>query len=313
MANRSVQRAVSWLRQAKPVTLNDRTFQLLGLGWGGESSDRLRPLVAALLAEQRADGGWGPLSTLESDAWSTGHTLYALHEVGAVRATDRAFQRGTEFLLRTQFDDGSWWVKNRTWPFQPHFNSQFPHGKDQWISAAGTAWAATALLLTLEPTASPASFPRGQALVAAWTAAQKPAVARATPATPAVTTVSFTRDIQPLLDASCTKCHGGEKPRGEFSMESRELLLKGGQSHEAAIVPGYGEDSPLLQFVSDQVEDLEMPPLNKREKYRALTKDEIELIRTWIDQGAPWDAAPAKVEAKSAVSVEPRQPLASLK
>ena len=286
----------------------------MGLGWGDEPSARLQPLIQSILAEQRADGGWAPLPTLESDAWSTGHTLYALHEVAGVVASHVAYRRGAEFLLRTQFEDGSWWVKNRTWPFQPHFNSQFPHGKDQWISAAGTAWAAAALLLTIEPTTPASAIPPGQQLVATWRATQKPATERATEkVVAAVTTVNFTRDIQPILEASCTKCHGGEKPRGEFSLASRDLLLKGGQSHEPAIVPGYGDDSPMIQFVSDQVEDLEMPPLNRRGKYPALKKDEVELIRTWIDQGAPWETSPVKTEpTKAAASTAPAEPLASL-
>jgi hypothetical protein len=75
----------------------------------------------------------------------------------------------------------------------------------------------------------------------------------------------------------------------EFSMTSRDLILKGGQSREPAIVPGYSEASPIVQFASDKVEDLEMPPLNRRDKFPALTAAELELLRGWIDQGAPWD------------------------
>ncbi len=111
--------------------------------------------------------------------------------------------------------------------------------------------------------------------------------------------MNFNRDIHPLLQRSCLKCHDGEKPRGEFSMASRVLLLKGGQSHEPAIVPGYADDSPMIQYCCDQVEDLEMPPLNRRDKYPQLTKNEVELLRTWIDQGAPWEsAAPAVTGGK---------------
>ena len=44
-------------------------------------------------------------------------------------------------LLRTQCDDGSWYVQTRSWPFQPYFESKFPYGRDQWISAPATAWA----------------------------------------------------------------------------------------------------------------------------------------------------------------------------
>jgi hypothetical protein len=55
-----------------------------------------------------------------------------------------------DFLLRTQRPDGSWWVRSRAFPIQPYKESGFPHGKDQWISAAGTRWAAMALSLAAE-------------------------------------------------------------------------------------------------------------------------------------------------------------------
>jgi ankyrin repeat protein len=146
-----VDRARRWLAKSKPENTNQRAFQLLGLGWAGEKVARLRPLVDRILSDQRPDGGWAQLPGRESDAWATGQTLVALHQAGGMPTSHPDFQRGVEFLLRTQFDDGSWWVRSRTWPFQPHFDSDFPHGKDQWISAGGTAWSAMALLLTIEP------------------------------------------------------------------------------------------------------------------------------------------------------------------
>jgi hypothetical protein len=90
------------------------------------------------------------------------------------------------------------------------------------------------------------------------------------------------------LERSCTSCHSGEKPKGGYGLTTRDLALKGGQSGEPAIIPGHGERSALLRFVQDQVEDLEMPPLSKREKFPALTKDETARLRAWIDQGAVW-------------------------
>ena len=50
-----------------------------------------------------------------------------------------------QFLLNTQFADGSWFVKTRAIPLQPPLEIGFPHGRDQWISAAGTNWATMAL------------------------------------------------------------------------------------------------------------------------------------------------------------------------
>jgi hypothetical protein len=65
-------------------------------------------------------------------------------------------------------------------------------------------------------------------------------------------------------------------------------LIKGGESGEAAILLDGSGESPLLGFVSDEVEDLEMPPLAKRAVYPPLTKEQIDQLRTWIEKGAPW-------------------------
>jgi len=75
--------------------------------------------------------------------------LIALHQAGAIEPSDKAYQRGVIYLLNTQLADGSWHVKSRALKFQPYFQSGFPYGHDQWISSAGTAWAATALALSL--------------------------------------------------------------------------------------------------------------------------------------------------------------------
>ena len=55
-----------------------------------------------------------------------------------------AYRRGIQFLLDSQLEDGSWYVRTRAPPIQPHFDSDFPHGLDQFISAAATNWAAMA-------------------------------------------------------------------------------------------------------------------------------------------------------------------------
>ncbi len=285
-------RAARWLVAQKPATHNERAFQLLGLHWSGVPAREVGPFVQRLVAEQRADGGWGQLAGLDSDAWATGTALYALHEAGEMPATHPVYQKGVAFLLRTQFEDGSWWVRTRTWPFQPHFNGEFPHGKDQWISQGGTAWAAMALLLTLDPVSTAAPAPTGQQLVAAYVSSPAAQRRKVQPPTPgdalAGATIDFTRDIQPILERSCTGCHGGEKPRAGFTLASRDEALKGGNSGETLIVPGYADDSVLLKYITGKIEDLEMPPLDKREKYPALTAAEIGLLRTWIDVGAPW-------------------------
>ncbi len=87
---------------------------------------------------------------MKSDAYATGGALVALAEAKAIKVTDRRYQRGVEYLLSTQFPDGSWHVRSRAIKFQPYFESGFPFGHDQWISAAATAGAAQALALSIQ-------------------------------------------------------------------------------------------------------------------------------------------------------------------
>src|SRR5262245_3895186 len=151
-----IARARDWLRTATPRTTLERAMQLLGLTWAKASAVDIRTSAIALLAEQRPDGGWAQLATLETDAYATGQALVALQTAGQAVA-GAEYRRGAAYLLRTQFADGSWLVRSRTFPVQPLRDTGFPHGKHQWISAAGTSWAAMALALTLpaQPVTAP--------------------------------------------------------------------------------------------------------------------------------------------------------------
>jgi ankyrin repeat protein len=268
-------RARQWLRTVSAKTNEERIFQLLGLHWAGEPAEDLTVLAGSLLRQQREDGGWAQLPTLESDAYATGEALYALAQLMKDPMADPAWRRGLRFLLERQEDDGTWHVARRAFPFQPTMNSGFPHHRDSWISAAATSWAVLALTQ-----ASPVG-----------TAAGKPAVARRTAPARAPKEerkVDFARQIKPLLERSCAGCHGGEKPRGLFRVDTRDVLLRGGASGEAAIVPGHSEKSPLIDYVSGSVPDSEMPPRAKRENFPALGAADVALLRAWIDQGAEW-------------------------
>jgi hypothetical protein len=143
-----VARARHWLTGAWPRTNEDCAMQLLGLVWSKAPGDAVRKAMLGLLAGQRPDGGWAQLAGLETDAYATGQALVALHEAGIATGSPEN-RRGVGFLMRTQFPDGSWLVRSRTFPVQRIKDSGFPHGRDQWISAAGTSWAAMALALTL--------------------------------------------------------------------------------------------------------------------------------------------------------------------
>lgn len=140
-----IDRAVAWLRSTTPLTTDDKAFRLFGLHWSNADAPTIRDAVALLRREQKADGGWAQLSSLNSDAYATGMVLVALHEAGNVRVDDPAYQRGVKYLLETQEPDGSWLVHKRAVPVNAYFESGFPHGKFQFISYAGTCWATMAL------------------------------------------------------------------------------------------------------------------------------------------------------------------------
>jgi hypothetical protein len=157
---RAIAAAMSWLERTQPNTTEDRVFRLLGLTWGGAQRRVRDAAVRELLTAQRDDGGWAQLPSLSSDAYATGAVLVALHRAG-IRAGDAAYQRGVQFLLRTQLTDGSWLVRTRAHPTQIYFESGFPHGASQFISAAATNWATQALIAAagLSPTPTLASAP----------------------------------------------------------------------------------------------------------------------------------------------------------
>ncbi len=150
--DRRILLARDWLLAARLSTNDDYAMQLVGLAWAGAGRDKLQSLGRALIAAQRADGGWAPNRNLSSDAFATGETLWALRESAVLNATDSVYQRGVKYLLSTQRQDGSWHVRSRAPKFQPYFESGFPYEHDQWISSAATAWAVTALSPAAERT-----------------------------------------------------------------------------------------------------------------------------------------------------------------
>jgi hypothetical protein len=106
-------------------------------------------------------------------------------------------------------------------------------------------------------------------------------------APPAAVQVDFARDIKPILQVSCLRCHGPERPKSGFRLDNRAGALKGGDNG-VDIVVGNSARSPLIHNVSRLVPDLEMPPEGRGEP---LTAAQIGLLRAWIDQGAVWETA----------------------
>ena len=100
------------------------------------------------------------------------------------------------------------------------------------------------------------------------------------------TGVTYEQDIKPILDHSCVKCHSGEKPKGKLHLDSLAGALKGGTDGKV-IQPGNSAKSMLVINVTHLGdEDDWMPPPGNKMKIPALTREQIGLIRAWIDQGA---------------------------
>lgn len=144
-----IARARDYLRSVTPRDTQDQAFKLLGLIWSGAQAGEIDKEKSALMALQRQDGGWGQWPTMASDAYATGQALYALHGAN-MAATEPAYRKGADYLLRTQLEDGTWFVRTRAFGFQPYFETGFPHGRSQFISTVATSWASIALTYALQ-------------------------------------------------------------------------------------------------------------------------------------------------------------------
>ncbi|HEY1787998.1 MAG TPA: c-type cytochrome domain-containing protein [Verrucomicrobiae bacterium] len=104
---------------------------------------------------------------------------------------------------------------------------------------------------------------------------------------PSTVNINFDRDIRPILETSCLRCHIAPKPKSHFRLDDRQEAIAGGDNNTNDIVPGNSRDSLLIAYVAGQDPDMKMPPAGRG---NPLTPQQIELLRAWIDQGANWSA-----------------------
>ncbi len=131
----------AWLARQPARTTDELGMKLLGLHWSGASPSLIQTAARALASTQHSDGGFGPNPWLPSDSYSTGFALFALRETGQFPAAHKSLTRAATWLTRHQRPDATWYQASRAAKFQPYFESGFPYGHDQWISASATAWA----------------------------------------------------------------------------------------------------------------------------------------------------------------------------
>ncbi len=95
--------------------------------------------------------------------------------------------------------------------------------------------------------------------------------------------IDFVKDVRPIFQVACVKCHGPLRQEGEYRLDVRDNALKGGSNHAPSIVPFDSAASPLIQFVSGEIDGMQMPAKGSR-----LSNDQIRILRAWIDEGAEW-------------------------
>ncbi len=105
----------------------------------------------------------------------------------------------------------------------------------------------------------------------------------------ATAVVDFEKDIRPILEENCLDCHGPDKQKSEFRVDQRPVMLRGGDSGLAAVVPGDAAGSFLIEAVKGTDPDAKMPP-----KGDPLSAPQIALLEEWIQEGAVW---PGQMEA----------------
>lgn len=116
---------------------------------------------------------------------------------------------------------------------------------------------------------------------------------------PAGVPVDFNRDVRSIFEKTCFRCHGPEKPKSHFRLDNRDSALKGGNENSDDIIPGDSAHSRLIHYVTRLVPDMEMPPPDRG---KPLTREQIGVLRAWIDQGAHWGATNSFPELAFSVS-----------
>ena len=98
--------------------------------------------------------------------------------------------------------------------------------------------------------------------------------------------VDFVTQVKPIFEATCIGCHGPDKDKGDYRMDTKELAFKGGESYEGeTITPGDPNKSPVYWMTTEPSDsDDVMPP----SKQKPLTVAQQETLKNWVEQGAHW-------------------------
>src|ERR1700683_2460890 len=112
--------------------------------------------------------------------------------------------------------------------------------------------------------------------------------------------VDFNTEVKPIINAKCITCHGGVRAKSGFSLLFREDAFAKTESGRPAIIPGDPDHSEMIRRITSKDPEARMPY-----KHEPLTKEEIDIFRAWVREGAPWGEhwAYKPVEAPSVPAV----------
>lgn len=106
--------------------------------------------------------------------------------------------------------------------------------------------------------------------------------------------VDFVKEIKPVLEQSCVRCHSGMKPKGGLSIETKDLFMKGGIEGKVVVPGKAGESKFHKAIIAPKGDDIAMPPDGER-----LPKAIADKIQAWINEGAKWPDNVVLVAPKS--------------
>jgi hypothetical protein len=110
--------------------------------------------------------------------------------------------------------------------------------------------------------------------------------------------VDYGRDVRPILERNCWKCHGAQKQKGGLRFDRRQGAITDGDSGKKAIQPGSSDKSELIRRVEAANPEERMPP-----KAEPLSREHIKILRAWIDQGANWPETAAAATGRQEMVV----------
>lgn len=96
--------------------------------------------------------------------------------------------------------------------------------------------------------------------------------------------VDFNAEVRPIINGKCISCHGGVKQSGEFSLLFEEDAMEVNKSGKHGIIPGKADESEMIKRITHADPEQRMPPEGP-----ALSNEEVETLKRWINQGAKWE------------------------